>query len=229
MSEPVTQTPAEVTNQAAAPAAPVTPPASQPAPAAAAVPSPKAEEKAPAQAEVVPPKPEQKVEEKAPEVKPPVVPEKYDLKLPEGSLLHASHVEKIATDAKALGLSQEQAQAQLNRESQLKADFQADLLQQHNAQADAWAAAAKADPEIGGVNHNRVVELSKRFISDHASPAFKKMLDDSRYGDHPEMLRMIWRATKNTDEDQMVNPGAQTRPVERSTKDVLYGDTVAKE
>ena len=52
----------------------------------------------------------------AAERKPPaakVAPEKYDLKLPEGSKLDAKHIEKIAADAKARGLSQEDAQALL--------------------------------------------------------------------------------------------------------------------
>lgn len=225
MSDPVTPTPAEVTPKAADPAALA--PASTPAEPAA----PKPAEAAPAPAAAPPkaedPKTEVKKEEKAPDPKPPVAPDKYDLKLPEGSLLHASSVEKIASDAKALGLSQEQAQAMLNRESQLKADFQSSLIQQHNQEADAWAAAAMADSEIGGANHGRVVELSKRFIERFASPAFKELLVSSRYGDHPEMVRMVWRAAKLMSEDTMVIPGAQGSTAKKSAAEILYGGTTA--
>jgi hypothetical protein len=63
-----------------------------------------------------------------PEAKPTeakVVPEKYDLKLPEASLLDASHVEKLTAFAKERGLSNDEAQALLERENQGKGMDQA--------------------------------------------------------------------------------------------------------
>lgn len=219
---------------AEAPAAPAsTPEPAKPAeaPAPAEV---KPEEAKPAEA--APPKEEPKPaapaaegakpEEKAPEAKP-VVPEKYDLKLPEGSLLHASHVDKFSTDAKSLGLSQDQAQALLNRESQLKSEFQSELIKQHEQNVSQWAVQAKADQEIGGANFGRAVELSKRFIDKHASPEFKEMLNASGYGDHPEMLRMIWRATKHLSEEPMVAPGSQAGSAKKSAAEILYGSSDA--
>src|SRR5688572_20896218 len=53
----------------------------------------------------------------APKEQKPVVPEKYDLKLPEGSLLEAAQMEKISAYAKEKGLSNEQAQELLEREN----------------------------------------------------------------------------------------------------------------
>lgn len=222
MSLPVTP-PAEVTPKADAPAAPVTPPVSTPDPVVA---PPKVEEKveAPAPTE---PKTEPKVEEKAPDAKPPVVPEKYDLKLPDGSLLHASHVEKIASDAKALGLSQEQAQGMLTRESQLRASFIEDAKAELETKSTAWVEEIKADKELGGAEFERTAEMSKRFIDRFADEETKKTLNETRFGNHPGLVRMIARAAKLMSEDTMVIPGAQVSTAKKSAAEILYGSTPA--
>lgn len=224
-AEPVT-TPAEVTTKVGETAAPVAPPASTPA--AAPVAAPKAEEKAPAPAVVETPKPaEEKKDEKAPDAKPPVVPDKYDLKLPDGSLLHASHVEKIATDAKALGLSQEQAQGMLNRESQLRASYVEAAQEELNQKSEAWVEEIRADKELGGAEFERTAEMSKRFIDRFADAETKQTLNDTKLGNHPGLVRMIARAAKLMSEDTMVIPGAQVGVQKKSAADILYGSTPA--
>lgn len=103
-----------------------------------------------------------------------VVPEKYELKLTEGSLLDQSHVDDVASYAKKLGLSNEDAQGLLDRENQVAASFiqkQKETLEQN---AVKWVEAVKADSELGGDKFNENVELAKRVIVRFGSDGFKK-------------------------------------------------------
>ena len=105
---------AEVKPPAAPPATPVTMPPGAPGGAGGTILGGKAEEPKPGETKPADPaaaKTEPKKEEK------PAVPEKYDLKAPEGSLLAEPMLEKIAAFARERGFSQEQAQAMVEHES----------------------------------------------------------------------------------------------------------------
>src|SRR5690606_10660949 len=78
----------------------------------------------------------------------PPVPEKYELKLPEGSPLDKAAVEQFEATAKELGLTNEQAQKLIEHNSQLLAKHVESQIQAHTEQVTKWADAVKADPEI---------------------------------------------------------------------------------
>lgn len=151
-------------------------------------------------------------EKPAAEVKP-VAPEKYDFKIPDGSILKPMHVEKIAAYAKAQGFSQEQAQAYLN-------ERHGELSGYVTMQSEKWLAEAKLDKEIGGDAFNKNVELAKRYVTRYGSDALKKELDSSGLGNHPELVRMIVKAAKdlNAAEDELVKSRGTTtsRPTPES-------------
>ncbi|GHV46813.1 phage endoprotease [Synergistales bacterium] len=74
--------------------------------------------------------------------------------------------------------------------------------EKYAAEIKGWAEAARADKEYGGHNW----EASSAVIAagrDHvASPELVKWIEDSRLGNHPEILRMFYRAGKLTAEDR---------------------------
>lgn len=170
------------------------------------------------------PKPEGKEPPKAaspeagkPEQKP-VVPERYDLKLPEGSPLDKAHVETTAAFAKERGLSNEQAQAILDREHQAVASH----LEGVKAMQQQWAEDSKNDKEIGGEGFSKNVELAKRVVDKYGSESFRKALSESGLGNHPELVRFITRIGKAFGNDHFVQAGAKPsgkRPIE----EVFYG------
>ena len=156
------------------------------------------------------------------------VPEKYELKLPENSTLNAASVEKIASFAKERGLSQDQAQALLEREhSAVKenADKQQESLK--TAQ-NAWLEQAQKDTEIGGDKFKENAELSKRVVERFGSDALKKALNETGLGNHPELVRMIVRIGKAMSEDQLVLPGAGAGE-KKNMADTFYGPSKAAE
>ena len=134
-------------------------------------------------------------------------PDKYDLKLPADSVLEASHVEKIAAFAKERGLSNEQAQAILNRDSEQASAFHGSQLALVDRQRKEWLDTSKADKEFGGEAFPANVELANRVIARYGSDTLRSQLDETGLGNHPEFLRMMVKLGKSMDEDHLRLPG----------------------
>lgn len=157
------------------------------------------------------------------------VPEKYDLKKPEGSLLSDEHIARTAATAKELGLTNEKAQALLNRESQVVAETRQAVALESEAKLGemqkTWIATAKEDKEIGGANFVQNTELSRRVLAKYGTPEFLKILSDEKqgaFGNHPELVRVFTRIGKAMSEDQLVLPGAQSEKNNKPFADRFY-------
>lgn len=155
-------------------------------------------------------------------VEPPVVPEKYDLKLPEGSQLDAARVEKIASFAKERGLSNEQAQVILERESSAVNEHVEAQKAQFEQRKAGWMSEIQADKEIGGEAFKENAERAKRVVDRFGSDTFKKILNDTGLGNHPELVRLFSRIGKDMAEDRMVLPNASSSGEAKRIQDVFY-------
>lgn len=158
---------------------------------------------------------EPKADEKPAEAKP-VAPEKYELKISEGSVVDAGFVERIAAHAKAQGLSQEQAQALLDQQSEQVGAF-------IKQQSESWMAQSLADKEIGGEALNKNVEMAKRVIDRFGSESLKAELNKTGYGNHVEVLRLLVKIGSSMSEDQLVVPGSQPVSAPKSREELYYG------
>lgn len=152
----------------------------------------------------------------------PAVPEKYDLKLPEGSKLDPARVEGIAAFAKERGLSQDAAQALLQREAEAVEGYaQAQVAEVEKAKAG-WLEAVKTDPEVGGDNLPQNAELAKRVLARYGSESLNKTLETTGLGNHPELVRLLVRISKSMTEDQLVLPSAASAG-KKSDQELFYG------
>lgn len=168
-------------------------------------------------------KPEGTQESKADETPAtPAVPEKYELKLAEDSLLPKARVEQIEAYAKANGMTNEQAQALVDRESQAVDEFHTQQQEVLKAKAVEWVSDVKADKELGGEAFNQNVEAAKRALHRFGNDQLKSMLDQSGLGNHPEFVRVFARIGKAMADDSFVKPGAQAGKQVRAA-DVLFG------
>jgi len=140
-----------------------------------------------------------------------VVPEKYELKLPEGSLLDAKASERIAAYAKSQGLSNEQAQALLEREHGAVSLFAEGQKAELTRLGKEWVATATGDKEIGGTDENfkKNVTLARRVIARFSSDGFLDALDKTGLGNHPELIRTFVRIGKMVGEDKLVIANSQ--------------------
>ena len=163
----------------AAPAAAPAPSASSPAPGAAKPPTEAA--KPPAEAvrslfddpalkapegEKAPEKPTEapKEGEKPPEEAKPV--EYKDFTLPEGVEAKPEQLAEFKAQAAKFGLTQEAAQAMVDRHGTLLKQAVEGVYSQWEAQKSAWQAEVKADPEIGGENFAPVMKGIKSGLQD---------------------------------------------------------------
>jgi len=152
----------------------------------------------------------------------PAIPEKYELKLPEGSSLDQSALDQVAAYAKEKGLSQEMAQAVLERENLAVSSYSERIDKEWEATKQQWVQTALSDKELGGDAFKANVELAHRVIKKYASDEFVKALDSSGFGNHPELIRTFLRIGKLMSEDKLVLPGAQAggkKPIE----ELFYG------
>lgn len=187
--------------------------AAQPAPAAHPEPAKAAE--APKPNEGQPP---------APQPAAPVVPEKYELKPPEGSLVGPAQLEKIAQYAKEQGFSQEQAQKYLERESAVLADFQQGQQEGLKTQSQAWVEDIKADKELGGPKFQENMEHAFRAFERFASPEFVKVMKDTGLGNHPEMVRTFFKISQAMKDDSLILAPTHDGSA-KTAAELLYGGT----
>jgi hypothetical protein len=157
----------------------------------------------------------------------PKVPDKYELKLSDKSPLDNDALTRIAGLAKEKGLSQDQAQLLVQAEESSLTNFQTKQAEAYNQTKAQWAEAVQKDKEIGGENFKQSVALSSRVVDRFATEEFKKTLDVTGLGQHPEIVRVFARIGKAMSNDQLIMPGAQGAG-KKEMKDILYGPTNAE-
>lgn len=154
-----------------------------------------------------------------------VVPEKYELKLPDGSTFQPDFVTRTADTARALGLSNEAGQklldaqiAEVSKATTVAVDAakaeQLEAMQpggaiwtEHQTQ---WQTKALADAEIGGSPEKLQanVDLALKVVNKFATADTKKFFQDTGLGSHPELVRIFARIGKQMSEASLVMPGA---------------------
>ena len=167
-------------------------------------------------AETTQPAPETKPAEKA-EAPKSDVPESYDFKAPEGQTFDGEVLKAYGEWAKDSKLSQDAAQKGLDKLAPvLQARQQARIAA---VQAE-WAESAKADKEFGGDKLPENLSIAKKALDTFGSPALRQLLEESGLGNHPEVIRLLFKAGKAVSADTFVGSGGNVS--QRSAAQVLY-------
>ena len=103
--------------------------------------------------------------------------------------------------AKELNLPQEAAQKVLDKVAPVIQAKQAKALEV--AKAD-WVSNSQADEEFGGENLNDNLEIAKTALDAFGNQALKSLLVETGFGNHPEIIRFMYRAGKAISEDSYV-------------------------
>jgi hypothetical protein len=153
-------------------------------------------------------------------------PEKYDLKVPDGSTVDAEFVNRTADTARALGLSNEAGQklldaqiAEVSKASTVAVEAakaeQLKAMQPGGAvwteQEAKWRGTALTDSEIGGSPEKLQVnvDLANKVVNRFATDDAKKFFQDSGLGSHPELVRVFARIGKTMSEATFALPNAR--------------------
>lgn len=155
-------------------------------------------------------------------------PEKYELKLPEKSLLTQADIEETEQIAKELGLTQERAQAFLNHKNDVLQRYTAANLpggEEWSKRLDEWESQCLADPQLGGGNKETLAqhaEVGKRVLAKLADDEMVEFLQNTGYGSNPVVMRFLSRIGKVLGEDY-IRPTGPAPQGQRSPEEVLYG------
>jgi hypothetical protein len=161
--------------------------------------------------------------EDKPETEEDKAPEKYDLKLGDDSIFEKEDIERIEAKAKELNLNNEDAQSLLEMESGIISDYHDKLIKQVEDTQAGWIKEGENDKEIGGDNYKESVALSNRVVEKFGSEVYKKMMDDSGYGNHPEVIRIFAGIGKLMENDKGIFPNSHSSK-EKTAEEVFYGE-----
>lgn len=154
-----------------------------------------------------------------PETKEPVVPEKYEFTLPEGVELNGEVLGEFETHAKALKLTQEQAQPLVNMALKIAEKAQAAQSEAWDNQRKTWRDEVANDKEIGGKEN---LSYAARAI-DTFAPELRQVFNESGWGDNPAFIRAFVRIGKAISEDRLVGGFNKDNAAPRSPESVMYG------
>lgn len=139
--------------------------------------------------------------------KPTEAPESYEFKPVEGANVAPEVLESFAGIAKKHGLPQDVAQDVLNTMAPAIAAQQQAQIAAITAE---WGQQAAADQEYGGDKLQENLATAKKALDAFGTPEFTKLLNESGLGNHPEVIRVFYRAGKAISEDSKLVTGRQT-------------------
>ena len=103
--------------------------------------------------------------------------------------------------AKELDLPQEAAQKVLDKVAPVIQARQAEQVEKARVE---WAEDSKSDDEFGGEPFDANLEVAKSALNAFGTDPFKQLLSESGLGNHPEVIRFMYRAGKAISEASYV-------------------------
>jgi len=135
-------------------------------------------------------------------------PVNYELTLPEGFKFDEEVQKGLVDFAKEKNLTQEEAQKLVDLGVMMR---QKEYVQFQETQKQ-WIEQIKASPELGGEKLTENVAVAKKAIDAFGTPTLKQLLNDTGFGNHPEVVSAFFRIGKAISEDKLVIGQGKPRP-----------------
>ena len=142
-------------------------------------------------------------------------PESYEFVMPEGVELDEKSAVEFSEIAKELKLPQEQAQKIVDLSAK-RVQGQVDA---HRTLVEGWATSVKTDKEIGGDKLPESLAVAKKSLETFGTQELKNLLTTSGLGNHPEVVKLMYRVGKAISEDRFIvgnESGAVNTDIARS-------------
>jgi len=153
------------------------------------------------------------------------VPEKYDLKLSEDSILDASRLDEIASIAREQGLSNEAAQDLVDIEEGAVDAHILSLEAQADATHKEWETTIKEDKELGGEHLTETKELCARVVETFGNDELAEMLEATNLEAHPGWVRFAAKIGKMMSDDKFFPVKGAVTGGEKSMEQIFYGNS----
>lgn len=131
-------------------------------------------------------------------------PDKYEFAPQDGREFDPEVLGAYEEVARELDLSQEAAQRILDKVAPVLDGQQAKHVEAVTTQ---WREASQTDSEFGGDKLNENLSVARKALDSFGTPELRDLLEKSGLGNHPEMIRMLYRTGKAISEDGFVAGG----------------------
>lgn len=132
----------------------------------------------------------------------------YTLNLPENSALTKEDLDATLKEAKAAGLSEDEAKEMLQSKDQVAKSAQTRLQTQQEqtlkTMVQGWRDEVKNDPELGGEHLAETAIKSSRAAKAIFDAPTLKFLNDTGYGDNPGLVRAMVKVYNLIGEDKFI-------------------------
>lgn len=146
-------------------------------------------------------------------------PEKYEFKPADGVSFDGDTITAFSEIAKELNMPQEAAQKILDKVGPVMAKQSLQAIEQFSSQ---WVEGVQSDKEIGGPKLQENLAVAKMAIEKFGTPELRTLLNETRLGNHPELIRAFYRAGKAISEDNFVAGGVRAAKGSRDPASSLY-------
>lgn len=159
-------------------------------------------------------------------------PETYELTAPDGMTIDDALLAEVTPVFKELGLSNDAANKLMPLASTFAERLFTAQTDAHKAMTADWAKEAKADKDLGGANWGETESLVAKALDQFGAAEgsdFRKLLDDTGLGNHPEMIRMFRKIGERLGEGgDFVRPDAAAA-IKQDRTAIMYPNDVPKE
>lgn len=153
-------------------------------------------------------------------------PTQEDLKeitLPQDSPLTAEDLEAVKEYAKENGLTNKQAQALIEKQNERLNKFIDKEVNAFQQKVAGYEAQVKSDKEIGGTNFNKSMSLAKRVLERYGNEQLKAELNNTGFGSHPEVIRLLARIGSTISDDSLIAPAPKPVEQTKTLAEQIYG------
>lgn len=137
-------------------------------------------------------------------------PEDYEFTFAEGVEIDPDTLGDLKGLSKELGLTKEQAQQVADLGAKQAQKWVAAQEAAIAETTSAWIEQVKSDKEIGGDKLAENLATAKKALDKFGTPELRALLDESRLGNHPELIRAFHRIGKAIADDALVPGGRST-------------------
>lgn len=168
----------------------------------------------------------------------PVVPEAYEIALPKETPLSADVLAKVSELAKGLSVTDSKAVQGMvdliHAEAVAVVEAHTQAVQKGGA---LWTETVKrleadalADKDIGGTPERLAQSIGKAqsVLKEFGTPEFAALLDDTGYGSHPALIKLLAKVKDAMGEDKTIN-GEPPRAKPKTMAQAIYPDLPSKD
>ena len=144
-----------------------------------------------------------------------------DFSLPEGMTMDEALLAEVTPLFKEVGLTQEQAQKFIDIQAKQNAGAEQNSIDAFNSQMQTWKDESKNDTEFGGDKFNESLVSAKSALDKFGTPKLTELLNNQGLGNHPEVIRLLTKVGRLTQEDVPGNEQHKASP-EKDRVAILY-------